>query len=289
MRGVLIALLLCHVSVAQSITVVFMGILPGGAPEFEKRFTTLLRERITVLSGVKIADYDDTEYLKKKTDFNDAPSLSRAFIEKLMLVSSEKTLVVWGDITGVSIKPKRRWLFGAEAVGTLTLSLTLYSLDFREYAYIGDVSCKASIPKPPVFFGNVEKETQITASDRGIIIGTLQEEASRKTTDIINGIVKSQMVKTGQLRPEEVTAKKVPSVSDLFDIPTVEAPDVGEGAKEEEKEIETELEERKQEAEEPVETGVEEPAEAETETETETEKETETEEKAPEPSKESEE
>jgi hypothetical protein len=247
MKNSLLVLLLCVRLFAQNITVVFLGILPGGAPEFEKRFTELLREQISVISGVGIADYDDTQYLKKRTDFEDSPVITRSFIEKLIQMTTEKTLVVWGAISQCTIKPVRRWLVGAEAVGTLTLSLTMYSLDFHEYAYIGDIECTARVLKPPVFFRSVDKVTHITASERGDIIAELQDRAARKSVDVINGIIKSQMVKTGVLRPEDVKAEKV-SVSDLFDIPTVEAPDVGK--EKEEEVVQPKEEEREEESEE---------------------------------------
>jgi len=251
MKKSLMIMVLFYMGVfAQNITVVFMGILPGGAPEFEKRFDALLREQVTVLPGVNIADYDGTQYLKKKVDFVNSPVITRSFVEKLMLVSSEKTLVVWGDISHFNIKPVRRWLVGAEAVGTLTLSLTMYSLDFGEYAFIGDISCQASVPKAPVFFRSVDKVTHITTSDRSTIIAKLQNLAAQKSTDVINGVIKSQMVKSGVLRPDEVKTKKVPSVSDLFDIPTVEARDVVEDKEEEtEQSQQEEVEQESEEAE----------------------------------------
>ncbi len=264
-KSLLFLFLLCIGAYSQNVTVVFLGILPGGAPEFEKKFSDLLREQITVVPEVTIADYDETRRLKKRTDFNNSPVLTRSFIEKLMLVASEKTLVVWGDIADFSIKPVRRWLIGAEAVGNITISLTMYSLDFREVAFIGDLSCETRIPKSPVFFRSVDKVTHITAADRTAIIKELQKQAVRKSTDLIKSVVVSQLIKTGSIRPE-VKEKKVPSVSDLFDIPTVEAPDVGE-EKEEESEL-LQVEEPDQKSEE-----VEETEEAEEGKETEEEKE----------------
>ncbi len=229
MRKCLIALLvMCFGVFAQDIQLVYMGIIPGGAPSFEKQFDKNIREQISVISGVEVADFDVTENLKRKTDFQNSPEVTRSFIEKLMMVSTGKTLVVWGKITHFNIKPVRRLLLGVEAVGTLTLSLTMYSTDFREYAYLGDVTCEARIPKPPVWFRNVEKVTHITAADRSTLSQKLQQETAGKSADIISGVIRNQLVKSGDLRMDEVKVKKVPSVSDLFDIPTVEAPDIGE-------------------------------------------------------------
>lgn len=252
MKKYFLWLMLFHtLIIAQNINVVFMGIIPGGAPEFEKRFDDLLREQITVIDGIEIADYNDTEYLKKKTDFIESPVISRSFIKSLMQISNDRTLVVWGKISNYAIKPVRRWLIGAEAVGSVTISLTMYSLSFHEYAYLGEIKCRTSITKPPVFFRSVDKVTHITASDRTVIIEKLNKQAAEKSAVIINGIVRSQLVKSGILLPEKVKAKKVPSVSDLFDIPSVEAPDIGETIEKEEKKPEKEEKEPKKKEEEP--------------------------------------
>ena len=242
-------LLFKSVILAQNITVVYMGLVPGGAPEFEERFDEQIRQQIAVIPGINLADFNDTEYLKNKTGFVSSPVISRSFIESLMLISNDKTVVVWGKVTDSSIKPVRRWLIGAEAVGSLTLCLTMYSLSFKEYAYLGDVKCKASVPKPLVLFRNVDKVTHITASDRATIIKELQKQAAEKSADILSDVIRSQLMKSGELVQESVTGKKVPSVSDLFDIPTVEPPDVKKGIekKEEQPEKKEEQPEKKEE------------------------------------------
>ena len=225
---------------AQNINIVYMGIVPGGAPEFEERFDDRVREQVAVIPGTDLVDYNDTEYLKKKTDFIDSPVLSRSFIESLMLVASDKTVVVWGKVSDFSIKPARCWLLGAEAVGSLTLVLTMYSLGFHEYAFLGDVTCRASVPKPPAFFRSVDKVTHITASDRAEIIKELQKQAAEKSTDILSDVIRSQLMKSGVLLGEDVKSKKVSSVSDLFYIPTIEAPDVDKADKKKEEKQEEE-------------------------------------------------
>lgn len=243
-------LLFKSVILAQNITVVYMGLVPGGAPEFEERFNEQIRQQIAVIPGINLADFNDTEYLKHTTGFVGSPVISRSFIESLMLISNDKTVVVWGKVTDSSIKPVRRWLIGAEAVGSLTLCLTMYSLSFKEYAYLGDVKCKASVPKPLVLFRNVDKVTHITASDRATIIKELQKQAAEKSADILSDVIRSQLMKCGELVQESVTGKKVPSVSDLFDIPTVEPPDVNKGVEKKEEQPEKKEEETEEKKEE---------------------------------------
>ena len=62
MKQLFVGMLLFYsVIVAQDVTVVYMGIIPGGAPEYEEKFNGLIREQITVIPGIRLADYDDTQ------------------------------------------------------------------------------------------------------------------------------------------------------------------------------------------------------------------------------------
>jgi len=121
MKRVLAGLLLCVCGVfAQDMTIVYMGILPGAGREFHTSFDALLREQILVIPGVAVADFDETELLKNKTRFAESPHISRSFVEAMMLVASERTLIVWAEVRDVTIKPVRRWLVGTPC--TMTIS-----------------------------------------------------------------------------------------------------------------------------------------------------------------------
>ncbi len=224
---------------AQSIPVIFMGIIPGGAPAFEKGFDKLLYEHLVVDSRITIADPTDIDILKIKTNFAESPNISRSFIKSLQNISDDDmTLVVWAKISDYSIKPVRKWLILAEAVGSMKVTLTMYSLIFKEHIYLGDINCKTSILKSPVFFSRVDKVTHITASDRTTIIENLKQETAEKSASLIHGVVRGQLIKTGVLEIERLKVVKDTSLSELFDIPTVEAPSV----EKEEKTTETESE-----------------------------------------------
>ncbi len=205
-----------------------MGISPNQAPAIEKNLEEQLREGITVLSGVDIADYNDTEYLKRKNDFNANAVISRTFIQSLQSISATRMLVVWGRIDSYSVKAKRQALFGAKVEGKLRVTINMYSLRFRDHLYMGALESIAELPKPPVPFGNVEKNTHISASDREELSEDLIKQTVEKTSEILAGMVRNLISREGILpTPSRVIqAKKMPSVSDLFDIPSVEAPDV---------------------------------------------------------------
>lgn len=229
---ILLIIFLTTVLWGQSIRIIIMGVVPGKAPEFEKEFEKLLRQEIVVIPKVSVADYNDTEYLKRKSDFFDAPVVSRRLVNTLRSISHDRLLVVWGEIEDFTIKPVRHLLLGAKAVGSLRFTLTMYSLSLKEYSYLGEFESKTNIPKPPVFFRNVEKVTHISASDRTTLINELSRIAVAKSVDIMTGVVQNLLVSEGiseSSSPEGVKLKKAPSVSDLFDIPSVEAPDVTKG------------------------------------------------------------
>ncbi len=213
----------------QNIKILFLGIVPGGAPEFEKRFENQLRKEITLLTDTDIADFNDIEYLKRKTDFFDSPILSRSFIQSLNNISNPnaKILVIWGVINEFNIKPKRYLLFGARAIGLLSMELTMYSLNFKEYIYYGEVECYSSELKPPIFFNDVNKHINIFASDRAKIIKELNRQAVSKSIAIIKSVTTNFRL-NGDLNSnsDKIKGKKVPSVSELFDIPSVEKPNI---------------------------------------------------------------
>ncbi len=237
---------------SQDIRIIFMGVVPGKVPEFEKEFEKLLRQEMVVIPKVSLTDYNDTEYLKRKSDFFDAPVVSRSLVQSLRSISHNKLLVVWGEIEEFNIKPTRHLVFGAKAVGSLRFTLTMYSLRFKDYSYLGEFESITSIVKPPVFFQNVDKVTHISASDRTDIIKTLSKQTVVKSVDIITSVIRNLLISEG-ITPSTsseggVKAQKAPSVSDLFDIPTVEAPDVlkGKAKKESSGKSDKKVEEKKE-------------------------------------------
>ena len=236
----IILIIMCQLLYAQNISIAFLGILPGGAPEFEKGFESNLRERLVVLSDISLTDYNDIEYIKKKTEFIKSPVISREFIETLYYISDDKTLLVWGKINNFSCKPVRKWLIGAEIEGTLSVTLILYSLHFKNYMYLGDIESFSRIRKPPVFFQKIDKSVHIGAIDRIKLYKMLEKDVSERTISIINGFVRSIMTKTGVVTEEDVKAREVPSISDMFEIPSVEPSSIDQTTEENQTDIEEE-------------------------------------------------
>jgi hypothetical protein len=234
MRLVVYILFVQALIFAQTINIVYLGLIPGGAPEHEKQIDKLLREQFTDISGAQLADYYDTELLMQKTNFFSNPYVCRSFVDALMQVSNDKTIVIWGKISSLSIKTKRSWIVMTRVFGTMDLSLTMYSLHFRDHVYIGEIKCETSILKPPVFYGEVNKYTHVSAEDREVIITSLIKQATEKSLSIVSSIIRNQLLKSGII-PKEVSEKKETSISDLFKIPSVEAPNINAEKKKAEK------------------------------------------------------
>ncbi len=213
---------------AEEIQLINFGNLKGRQPAVEKEFDHELGIRLSTIEGMNLMDKDKSDLLKKRSDFVNMPTLSQKLINSLRESAEEKSLLVWCEIKDLSIKPKRKWVLGAEAVGQMKVKLYMYSLYFGEYIFTGEISSQASKAKAPVFFRNVEKITHITSEERQVLSRKMASDILIKIEDLVISVTRSELIKTGILLPEEIKKEKAPSVSDMFNIPSVEAPEVDE-------------------------------------------------------------
>lgn len=214
--------------VSEEIQIINFGNLAGRQPAIEKEFNHELEIRLSTVEGMYLMDRDKADLIKKRADFVNSPTLSKKLINSLRESADEKSLIVWCEIMDLSIKPKRKWGLGAEALGKMKVKLYMYSLYFGEYIYTGDIESQASKAKAPVFFRNVNKITHITSEERKELSDKMVVEILSKIENIVLSVSRSELIKTGVLLPEEVKKEKAPSVSDMFNIPSVEAPEIDE-------------------------------------------------------------
>ena len=66
---------------------------------------------------------------------------------------SDSTVFIWGAVKNYSVRPARKNLIQGVARGEITVSLTMYSLRYKDYAFCGDVAYECEEPKGFVFFG----------------------------------------------------------------------------------------------------------------------------------------
>jgi hypothetical protein len=236
MKGILLAALV-SIAVpagigAKDIDVAFIGVTQGGAPAFEETLDRRIRENLSTCKGLAVTDYLQTQSFRKKVRFDEFPAVSRKLVEGLRQYTSDSAVFVWGMITGNTLGGKRSKAIRASLRGTLVLTLNIYSLRYKNYAFTGDVTAEAEKSKGFIFFGNAEKEIMVSAADREDVTGLLLDQAARKSASLIATVIESERLHAAK-EAETAGAKayEVPSVSDMFNMPSVEAASVSKGRK----------------------------------------------------------
>ncbi|MBD3345329.1 MAG: hypothetical protein GF401_09735 [Chitinivibrionales bacterium] len=212
---------------AESMDILFLGIFEGGAPSFEKSYEQMLRENLATFDGTNLIDRAQTEKFKSMLDFRGTPVLSKTLALSLQRHYMDTILVVWGEIRNYTVTPYRRNLIGSGIIGKVTASLTMYSLRDRDMAFAGDIECEIAIGKDLFYFGSMKK-LHISAAEQSKIIETLSVEAANKSAQMVKAVARAKIEQT-RLEFTGVEEYKEPSISDVFNIPSVEGSEVGFG------------------------------------------------------------
>jgi hypothetical protein len=212
---------------AVGVDLVFLGVLGNDAPAIEKGFDTRMREALSVNPEYHMLDYLASQDFRQRINFDDFPTVSRRLVEGLRQFSSDSTVFVWASVKGRMIKPVRRWWFAASAVGELTLTLNMYSLRYKEYAFIGDVKASAEKSEGLIFFYPLETGVHISALDQQEITDNLVNQAAFRCADLITAVVKSEKQRVVLGSDSSGMSKyKAASISDMFNVPSVEGANV---------------------------------------------------------------
>lgn len=209
-----------------STDVLWAGLTLERVPTFEKEFDRLMREDLQVNLDVQMIDNEAASRLRQKIDFDEFSAISRKLVEKVMHYIPDSTMIVWGRITDYSLVPRRcgfLWM-GARIQGTLTIALNIYSLRFQRYAYAGDVTIEAEIPKGVIWFYPLDVSVHISAEDRAAIMGKLQHDAAQRCASLVAAVIRSENDRQEKIADiQGLQRYEEPSVKDLFSIPSVEA------------------------------------------------------------------
>lgn len=244
MRWVRAAVLLVLTTGAvMAAEVAYLGIADGAAPAFEEEFDGLLRKAILSESGLALVDDQTVHSIRHRVNFGNHPAVSRTLVRKLLGFVSDTTILVWGRISDYTIRPRRKHLVRTYVEGTVTVSLTIYSIHYQKYAYGGEVSARAEIPKGWIFFDRVDKVVHVSAHDRATVMERLQKVAARRTASLITAVVGSEAMRIEEIEGVQGQRYEEPSVSDLFGLPSVEGEPVDDVETEPEVEGESEQEE----------------------------------------------
>ena len=217
---------------AKDIDVVFIGLSQGSAPAFEETLDRKVRENMSTLPGLAIADYLQTQSFRRKIRFDEFPTVSRKLIESLRQYNSDSTVFVWGCIKSCTLAGKRKSLIKGFIQGDLALTLNVYSLRYKTYAFCGDVQTSYEKSKGFVFFGDAKNEIIASTTEQSEITNQLVDQAARKSASLIATIIQSEQLHAAkEAESSGAKAYEVPSVSDMFNMPSVEAASVGKNRK----------------------------------------------------------
>jgi hypothetical protein len=217
---------------AVGVDLVFLGVLGNDAPAIEKAFDTRIREALSVNPEYHVLDYLASQDFRHRINFDDFPTVSKRLVEGLRQFTSDSTVFVWVTVKSRTIKPVRKWLVKAAAHGEIILTLNMYSLRYREYAFIGDVCGSAEKPEGFIFFYPLETGVHISATDYVEITDNLVNAAAFRSADLITSVVRSEKARVIFGSDSGGMSKyKAASISDMFNVPSVEGANVERGRK----------------------------------------------------------
>lgn len=212
---------------AVGVDLVFLGVLGNDAPAIEKAFDTRIREALSVNPEYHVLDYLASQDFRHRISFDDFPTVSRRLVEGLRQFNSDSTVFVWATVKSRTIKPVRKWLVEASAHGEFTLTLNMYSLRYKEYAFIGDVHGSVEKSEGFIFFYPLETGVHISATDYVEITDSLVNEAAFRSADLITSVVRSEKAHVIFGSDSSSMSKyKAASISDMFNVPSVEGANV---------------------------------------------------------------
>jgi len=212
---------LCFAASLPAAEVAYLGLMPGGAPSFEEGFDRSIRENLLVNPDIGLLEDETVRLLKQKVDFSRNPAVSRSLVRRLMGSVEDSTVLIWGAVENYSIRPLRRYLLGAAIESEITVSLNIYGLYFRSYAYSGRIRCRTELDKGMVWFYPLST-VHITAGDRMKALESLQQEAVGHTISLVGAILRSEEKKV-KMYEQKFGFKKVedPNIGDLFQMPSM--------------------------------------------------------------------
>jgi hypothetical protein len=211
---------MCHASV----DLLFVGVTEGGAPSFEKSFEVLLRDYFAVAPNIMLVDLNSIDRFRSKLGHGSIIPLDRANIEYMSRHGMDSTLIVWCTIRKYDLTVCRKRIFGSDLVGTAEIKVSMYFLRDKNYLYAGDVIANVHSRGPFLFFDNV-KETRPSASDVVSMTESLIKDATTKTMHMISAVISARLsgeVKTAAISEAGVDRYKEPSLSDVFNVPSIE-------------------------------------------------------------------
>ena len=220
--------------------VCFLGITGNGAPGSRQSFEQQLRNVLDTMNGVRLVDYVSSIRYRELTELDRYSRSSRDLLANLVHYIPDTVLVIWGTVEHVAFQPVRKHFIGAAVNGSLTAGISVFSLKQRKFAFNGNVTSSISSKEPSAGLSSVEKVTHLSASKRVLLTDSLIRLAVANTRDILFSLLEEQGKLTAGFTDDDQSRQKAPSISDVFTVPSVEAPQIERsGSKKKKKEAAT--------------------------------------------------
>ncbi|MDG5815239.1 hypothetical protein QA601_09130 [Chitinispirillales bacterium ANBcel5] len=220
-------ILVFSINNAKTAEVAFLGFRGDGAPQIEKTFERMLRERLSINPEFKTVDVATVESLVRRINFYHHDQLSFKELDSIHKYLSDSTLVAWTNITSCKFRPVRRQIIRKAIEGKLSVELGIYCLGHKRHIFSGLIEVTAEEMKGFHFFGSVEKKTHITATERTELLDRLVKKAVNELDRMIALTVRTTPpLPSPQDQSTEVT--RTPTISDIFTMPSMESQPVAE-------------------------------------------------------------
>ncbi len=213
---------------AQKVNVIYLGLSDESIPSISGDYDSALRDRLTMLPSVSLADYRQTRIYGQKAGFTYYPTVSKSLVQKLMKTVGDSTIVIWTRAEKYDISVQRKNLLTTRIMGDLRIKMVVYSLSLEQYMYTGQIHAKYSLRKGPAFFRPVKTVTHVSVDDRQIINDNLIMEASKKSENVIAAVIRSWLEQGNPIEEPDpgVEGNQQPRIEDLFGIPSVEGENI---------------------------------------------------------------
>jgi len=223
MRFLISLMLFVFVSYAGNIEILYLGLLPGQAPAFERTLDRTLREQLTGANIYSLIDQERTEAFSEAIDFQRYPFVSPRMIDALGRYFNDSTLVVWLRLKRMMVNGARQGWFGSVINGVLEADMVMYSLHVKAYSFVGHVQCSTFKKGPMLWFDSADK-MEITALDKLEIWEGLAARGAQKAAGMAGMIVRAAIAEENRYNNIADREKKLhpPTIDDIFNFPSVE-------------------------------------------------------------------
>lgn len=225
----IVILFILHFQASAANTLLFLGFFESNSPALSKNFEKGLRQRLAVSPNFELIDYIETQRYRKMVEFDRYPSLSSALLGNLDRYITDSTLILYGEIQKISFKPVRKGLFRSAVEGELLVNFTIFNLHQKTFAFSITIHGRATHEKGRIIFGDVKKITTLSAAERLRLTDDMTADALPKSSSIIRSVVRSMQTQSPTPQnTKDAEVNNLPSISDVFTVPSVEAAKIDE-------------------------------------------------------------